>query len=249
MMGGGEARPARESALAPVIYLPGAEPRSAPLQRRSVSFSEPDEEDPSEAVAASALDVEAVPEANDSEFVDTELVDTEGTAAVERESIIEHATVVLTRSLGRRGLSVAEARAKLRGEGLTGTEIDDLVDDFVRRGWLDDGMLAEQLVHSATTRQDMGTKAVKQLLQKRLVARDVVDAVIAELPDDDAERALEFATSKARSLVRYDDATAMRRLMGQLGRRGFGGSSASTAARTALEQARSEAGGSGVRFR
>lgn len=168
----------------------------------------------------------------------------------ERGPVLERATTVLARSLGRRGLSIAEARAKLRAEGLTGAEIDDVVDGFARRGWLDDAILAEQLVHSATTRQDMGTKAVQQLLQKRLLARDVIDAVIAELPDDDAERALEFATSKARSLVRYDDATAMRRLMGQLGRRGFGGSSASTAARTALEQARSEAGGgSGVRFR
>ena len=95
-------------------------------------------------------------------------------------------------------------------------------------------MLAEQLVHAATTRKDMGTRAVRQLLVKRLVSREVIDAVVAELPDDDAERALEFARTKARALTRYDDATATRRLMGMLARRGFGGSSAGQAARAAL---------------
>ncbi|MFE1666026.1 regulatory protein RecX [Microbacterium sp. P02] len=176
---------------------------------------------------------------------------TEAEAEVDdRATVIERARVALTRSLGRRGLSIAEARSTLRSAGLDADEVDDAVEDFVTRGWLDDALLAEQIVHGATTRKDMGSRAIRQLLVKRLVSRDVVDAVVAELPDDDVERALEFATTKARSLVRYDDETAMRRLMGQLGRRGFGGSVASTAARTAMARARDEAGGgSAVRFR
>ncbi|KAA9111027.1 regulatory protein RecX [Microbacterium rhizomatis] len=209
-------------ALAPVTYLPGVAP-----QNRGVVFAESSRAD-------DTFDGGSTP--NDEEFVD-------------RASLIDSASVSLTRSLGRRGLSVAEARAKLRSSGLTGDEIDGVIDDFERRQWLDDAMLAEQLVHSATTRQDMGTKAVKQLLQKRLVAREVIEAVIAELPDDDAQRAMEFATSKARSLVRYDDDTAIRRLMGQLARRGFGGGVAGHAARTALAEARKSAAAGGVRFR
>lgn len=233
--------------LAPVTYLPGVAPEAERAKRPStVAFAESywvDEEVSEvevEVSGAKATDAEVV------EVVGPDDVDVEA----DRESFIAAASTTLTRSLGRRGLSIAEARTTLRSSGLTGVEIDEVVQDFARRGWLDDAVLAEQLVHSATTRQDMGTKAVRQLLQKRMLAREVIDAVIAELPDDDAERALEFATAKARSLVRYDDATATRRLMGQLARRGFGGSVASLATRTALEQARSEAGGgSGVRFR
>ncbi|WP_375384952.1 regulatory protein RecX [uncultured Microbacterium sp.] len=209
--------------MAPVTYLPGVVPEKRTNRASTVAFAE-----------SSGADDE--PHGDSEDIVD-------------RESIVAAASVALTRSLGRRGLSIAEARAKLRSNALTGDEIDGVIEDFVRREWLDDAVLAEQLVHSATTRQDMGTKAVKQLLQKRLVAREVVEAVIAELPDDDAERALEFATSKARSLVRYDDDTAIRRLMGQLARRGFGGSIAGHAARTALAEARKSAGGGGVRFR
>ncbi len=168
----------------------------------------------------------------------------------DREAAIASASTSLTRSLGRRGLSISEARAKLRTSGLTAEESIEVIESFVERGWLDDAVLAEQLVHSATTRQGMGTKAIRQLLQKRMLAREVIDEVIAELPDDDVERALEFAASKARSLLRLDDETATRRLMGQLARRGFGGSVAGNAARTALADARREAGGStGVRFR
>ncbi len=171
-----------------------------------------------------------------------------GEDVLDRESAVAAASAALTRSLGRRGLSIAEARAKLRSAALAGDEIDGVIDGFLARGWLDDAALAEQIVHSSTTRHDMGTKAIRQLLQKRMVARDIVDAVIAELPDDDAERALEFAVSKARSLVRYEDETAIRRLMGQLARRGFGGSVAGNAARTALAEARKSTSGGGVRF-
>ena len=162
--------------------------------------------------------------------------------APDREPTIAAASTSLVRSLGRRGLSVAEARAKLRADGLTGREIDDVIDGFVERGWLDDAVLAEQLVHSATTRQHLGSRAVRQLLLKRQIARDVIDLAAAELPDDDAERAMEFARSKARALAKYDDETAMRRLHGQLARRGFGGSSARDAARRALDEARRELG-------
>ena len=46
--------------------------------------------------------------------------------------------------------------------------------------------------------------------------------MLAELPDDDAERALEFARSKAPGMSRLEPDTALRRLLGQLARRGYG---------------------------
>jgi regulatory protein len=52
---------------------------------------------------------------------------------------------------------------------------------------------------------------------------------------------------KARSMSSLDRDTALRRLVGQLSRRGYGGSVAMTAARQALDE--NGSGGSGVRFR
>jgi regulatory protein len=172
--------------------------------------------------------------------------DADGAAATEA---VEAAEARLLRALRSRSLSVSEVRSRLRQDGVDAADVDAIVDRLERLGALDDAALAEQLVHVGTTRKNQGRRAIAQALSARGIARDVVDAALAELPDDDEERALEFARGKAQSLVRYDEDTALRRLVGQLGRRGFGGSLAMSAARRALEEARGGGGGRGVRFR
>jgi regulatory protein len=152
----------------------------------------------------------------------------------------------LLRRLRTRQLSISEARSFLIEKLLGPGEADALIEEFVRRGYLDDAMLAEQLIHAATERKGQGRRAIAQALSARGIPRAVTEVVLGELPDDDAERALEFARTKARQLTRFDDDTALRRLMGQLARRGYPGSVAATAARAALAENRS---GGGVRFR
>ena len=143
----------------------------------------------------------------------------------------------LLKKLRTRSLSLTEARSVLREGDLDAASIVDMIADFERRGYLDDAALAEQLVHSATDRRGQGRRAIAQTLAKRGVARDVADAAIAAMPDDDGDRALEFARTKARSLRALDHEVALRRLVGQLSRRGYPGSVALTAARTALSEA------------
>ncbi|WP_261166156.1 regulatory protein RecX [Microbacterium sp. Marseille-Q6965] len=157
------------------------------------------------------------------------------------DEVAERAERRLVRSLGTRGLSVSEARARLLQE-LPAETADGIVDRLCRMGALDDARLAEQLIHTSLARKKQGRRAVAQALAARGIPREVVDAALSALPDDDAERALEFARSKARQLLRYDDDTALRRLVGQLARRGFGGSLAMSAARRALDEARAPSG-------
>ena len=172
----------------------------------------------------------------------------------ERDTNDEHdearsaAEEALVRKLRARSLSLSEARQILRGNELSSAQIDDVIDDFCRRGYLDDAALAEQLVTSGIERKGQGRIALSRSLAQRGIRRDVIDAALDELPDDDAERALEFARTKARSLSRLDFETALRRLVGQLARRGYGGSVAMTAARTALTEASRSTRPSGVRF-
>ena len=160
----------------------------------------------------------------------------------------EIASESLVRKLRARSLSVSEARLVLRGHHLDSGQVDDVIEEFSRRGYLDDTTLAENLVESGTQRKGQGRVALSRALSQRGIPRDVVDAVLGELPNDDAERALEFARSKARSLSRLDADTALRRLMGQLARRGYGGSVAMTAAKTALAEATFGGPTTGVRF-
>jgi regulatory protein len=142
----------------------------------------------------------------------------------------------LLRKLRVRSLSVREARSVLGEQGLPADEVDDVLQTFLDRGYLDDAALAEQLTHAAVDRKGHGRRVIAQTLAKRGVPRDVADAALEALPDDDAERALEFARSKARSMASLDGDTALRRLMGQLARRGYGGSAAMSAAKQALAE-------------
>lgn len=159
----------------------------------------------------------------------------------------ERASEALVRKLRARALSVAEARQVLRGHEVSSDQVEDVIDEFLHRGYLDDRTLADALVTAGVERKGQGRVALSRALSQRGLPRDVIDEALAALPDDDAERALEFARSKARSMARLDPDTALRRLLGQLARRGYGGSVASQAARTALREAPGD-NRSGVRF-
>ena len=145
-----------------------------------------------------------------------------------------------------RSLSVSEARGVLAGGGLDAAAADDVIDRFEARGYLDDAALAEQIVHVGLDRKGQGRRVIAQTLAKRGVPRSVADAALLALPDDDRERALEFARSKVRSLSSVDRDAALRRLVGQLARRGYSGSLALEAARQALDEG--SPGADGVRF-
>ncbi|MFB7893445.1 regulatory protein RecX [Microbacterium sp. NPDC056044] len=143
----------------------------------------------------------------------------------------------LLKKLRARQLSVSEAKTYLGQRDLGSDGVEAILDAFLARGYLDDARLAEQVVHAGVDRKGQGRQAISQSLAKRGVPRDIADAALAELPDDDAERALEFARSKAGSMRGLERDVALRRLAGQLARRGYGGSSALTAARQALDEA------------
>lgn len=154
----------------------------------------------------------------------------------------------LLRKLRTKSLSISEARLVLRGHQLDAGQIDDVIDDFCRRSYLDDAVLAELLVTSGVERKGQGRVALSRALSQRGIPRDVIDAALDELPDDDSERALDFARSKARSMSRLDNDTALRRLVGQLSRRGYNGAVAMNAAKAALREVGSGGSSSGVRF-
>ncbi|WP_258131915.1 regulatory protein RecX [Microbacterium sp. MYb62] len=152
------------------------------------------------------------------------------------------------RKLRTRSLSISEARQALRGHGLESGTVDDVIDDFCRRGYLDDAALAGVLVTSGVERKGQGRVALSRALAQRGIPREVIDGALDELPDDDDERALEFARSKARSMSRLDHDTALRRLVGQLSRRGYNGAVAMRAAKSALQETSFGGSTTGVRF-
>lgn len=168
------------------------------------------------------------------------------TADAEGRDVREAAENRLLKKLRVRSLSERESRTFLREQDLDPAAIEHVIDALVRHGYLDDARLAEQLIHAGVTRKGQGRAAISLALSQRGIPRDVADVALAELEDDDAERALEFARQKARAMRGLDRETAVRRLAGQLSRRGYGGFAVS-AARRALDELDRPAA-RGVRF-
>ena len=75
----------------------------------------------------------------------------------------------------------------------------------------------------------------------------MIDEALGALPDDEFARALEFARTKVRAMRGLERDVALRRLAGQLARRGYGGLSLEVA-RRALDETTPRSSGSGVRF-
>lgn len=238
--------------LAPVIPLFGGQPATEVSARDDDAGPSP--RHPAFAPAAPTLravrPVEDQGDARRSVFTG-ESTDTDDDNAIEPapdpDAVRERATEALVRKLRARAMSVSEARQVLRGLSLPAEKVDVVIDEFLHRGYLDDRTLADALVTAGTERKGQGRVALGRALAQRGIPRDIADEALAALPDDDAERALEFARTKARSMTHLDPETALRRLLGQLARRGYGGSVATHAARTALREAGS-GGRSGVRF-
>ncbi|PRB08463.1 regulatory protein RecX [Microbacterium sp. MYb64] len=168
-------------------------------------------------------------------------------AAVPDDPIAD-ASELLVRKLRSKQLSSAEARDVLRENGLSSEDRDLVVEQFEQRGYLDDVSLAELLVTSGSERKGQGRVAIARTLSQRGIPRQIADEALSVLDDDDAERALDYARSKVAGLRRYDEDTAIRRLVGQLSRRGYGGGVALTAARTAWRETQRGSGVGRVRF-
>ncbi|MFT4230426.1 MAG: regulatory protein RecX [Microbacterium sp.] len=156
--------------------------------------------------------------------------------AIEREIAERN----LTKRLRMRQLSVGEARAVVAERDLDSDAVEAVLERYRRLGYLDDARLAEQLIHSGAVRKGQGRRVLAQTLAQRGIPRDVADAALAGLPDDDAERALRYARGKAAGMTGIDRETALRRLAGQLARRGYPSAVALSAAGLALEEVRGE---------
>ena len=218
---GGGGRPHDADGLAPVIPLFGGAGVPAGAARQS-GTSGPDEPvDAAETWHPTWLRAPAEPE--------------EPASAPDSDAELVAAEKMLMKKLRGRGLSVREARTALRDADVADEAAETVIARFLDLGYLDDEALAEQLIDKAVSRKAQGRQAIAQTLSQRGLPRDVIEIALAALPDDEAERALEFARSKAASMDGLERDVALRRLSGQLARRGYG-SSALSAARQALDE-------------
>ena len=91
------------------------------------------------------------------------------------------------RLLARREHSRLELQLKLAPHAQDPDELENLIGDLVRRGWLSEQRVVEQLIHAR--RGKRGSQRIRQELLDKGIAGELVDQVLPQLRDGDAEAA------------------------------------------------------------
>jgi regulatory protein len=168
--------------------------------------------------------------------------DIERDAAVDSlllDAELERLDSIVIRKLTAGDMSSGEVRVFLVQQGIP--ELDALrwVERYERLGYVDDERLAEALARAWSERKGKGRGAIASEMRRRHIDPDICNRVLANMSDEsEADKALEVALTRARQLGRLDRATAERRLVGFLSRRGFNGSTVRDAVREALDSTR-----------
>jgi len=167
-----------------------------------------------------------------------------GTDAAERE----RAEKVLLHRLRGRSLSTSEALAVLRSTDVDAQEAEEIIERFAELHYIDEEKLADQIIHSHHERKGLGRTGVQAEMRRRGLDANLILEKLEELPDDEAERAIDLAVKRVGQLERFDEKTIDRRLTGFLMRKGYSSGAVRLAVKAALES-RSGGKSSTVRFR
>ncbi len=166
-------------------------------------------------------------------------LDTVSWAALSREARVVHAQDAALRMLSTSRRSRRDLELRLRRREMDQSVIADALGRLDSIGLLneDDFALAEAAAQLRNASRSTG--AVKRRLRQRGVPGDVADAAVASVVDsegvDDAARCEAAAEKRVRQLRSFDKATALRRLMGFLMRRGFSSDLVFRTSRRAME--------------
>jgi regulatory protein len=125
--------------------------------------------------------------------------------------------------LARRDHSEHELREALRGEGQTDEDVDDALARVKSARYVDDRIYAERYTHSRLQGRGQGRMRIRQGLQTRGIAGELVERALRQASADGREQdALETVARKYWRLhPRVEPALRMRRLFVFLLRRGF----------------------------
>ena len=221
--------------LAPVTYLPSAQPPSEPATPAAASARPAPVPARHEPGAARLAPVPARLALSD-----------EPDPAVAATVDTTRAHNVSLHALTKRGMSRREVERTLRQRDLDEETIAAELERLEASGLVDDVALAQNLVGILQERKGYGRQAVAAELTRRLLSPTAIEYALELIEtSDELARAHEVALKRAGQLRGYDHDTAVRRLSGYLMRRGYSGSTL----RAAVEHALPSTAESRVRFR
>ena len=131
------------------------------------------------------------------------------------------ARAILLDQLAGRARSRRELADKLAARKVPTEVATRLLDRFEEVGLVDDEAFSRSWVEARQSGKGLGRRALAQELRRKGVADETAREVLDELdPEDEEEAARGLVRKKLRSLTRVDEATATRRLVAMLARKG-----------------------------
>ncbi len=129
----------------------------------------------------------------------------------------------------------------LARKGVPEHAAEAVLDRFVDVGLIDDAAFARAWVDSRQSGRGLARRALQAELRAKGVHVEVAaEAVETVDADDERAAARQLVERRARSMQRLDRATATRRLIGMLARKGYGGGMAAAVVREVLDAAGAE---------
>lgn len=154
---------------------------------------------------------------------------------IERRELVEAAVRSAGRLLSRRPRSEAELRTTLRRTGTSPEAAEAALERLKGIGQIDDELFVAAWLENRAAFRPRSALALRAELQRKGVARDVIDRALAAFSEDDA--ALQAARRAARRWSGEAGPEWTRRLYGYLQRRGFGHETISAAVRRVAAEA------------
>jgi regulatory protein len=113
----------------------------------------------------------------------------------------------------------------LAKRGVPPAAANEALDRFTELGYIDDEAFARSWVESRQRSRGLAASALRRELREKGIDPDLASQVIDESVDRDSEReaAARLVDKKLRSMRDVDQATATRRLVAMLGRKGYSG--------------------------
>lgn len=145
---------------------------------------------------------------------------------------------ILLDQLTGRARSRKELADKLAAKNVPPEIAARLLDRFEEVGLIDDDAFARLWIADRQRAKGLAPRALAQELRRKGVADEVVREALDEVePDAEEAAARALVRKKLRSLSRVDHATALRRLVGMLARKGYGSGLAFSVAKEELAAA------------
>jgi len=143
--------------------------------------------------------------------------------AIEQGEIRQECLDRAMRYLSARLHGRSELRKKLLSQEYSPPMIDEVMDELVRLGYVDDQRFARTKALAAAQHRHHGPRRAMMELMRAGVKREIAQGAVREVyeSNDNVAEARKLAQKQAARLRKLDPQVARRRLAGMLARRGF----------------------------